>query len=189
MGHLVQPRRNNLLGCSETPDWCSRSLSRRATSIRSHPTWVPMAPEPKASPCCPLRAASLSPDPALAARSGGCRVPRPGWHVPLMISAAPIYFRDNRGHQRPSLRPGSALPGSPGHAGMLRGLPASRAAPGWSPGCGGLGARHVVCWCRAASRLSPGATVRTPPLKARAKGVRGTRTAGSREGSRPGCDL
>lgn len=43
----------------------------------------------------------------------------PGWHVPLVLSAAPICIRDNRGHQRPLLIPRSALPGSSEHAELL----------------------------------------------------------------------
>lgn len=70
-----------------------------------------------------------------------------------MLPAAPIFFCDNRGHQRPLLMPGSALPGSPGHAGLLRALSdlweerACTPNPSCSSGFGR--------WMRRGSRLPP----------------------------------
>lgn len=85
---------------------------------------------------------------------------RRGWHVPLVLPAAPLRSCDNRGHQRPLLR--RAVP-CPGRAGLLpavrtrgRKEPASPVQPappvrGTAAGSGPRGAagsaqRTRPCW-------------------------------------------
>lgn len=80
---------------------------------------------------------------------------RRGWHVPLVLPAAPLRSCDNRGHQRPLLR--RAVP-CPGRAGLLpavrtrgRKEPASPAQP--APPVRGTAARPRApgrCWERSA---------------------------------------
>lgn len=43
-----------------------------------------------------------------------CSAPNPGWHIPLVLSAAPLFLCDNRGHQRPLLSAGFCPPELPG---------------------------------------------------------------------------